>query len=61
VPIKHDDDDGLGRWVNKQRAIYAKGALTRDRIARLEAIPVWTWNARKVRQDEAHAGMPSVG
>ena len=35
----------LGQWAHTQRRSFAKGKLNRDRQKRLEAIPLWTWNA----------------
>lgn len=34
----------LGRWVSKQRARYRRGNLERDRVARLETLPGWSWS-----------------
>jgi hypothetical protein len=34
----------LGQWVNGQRTAHARGRLADDRVARLEALPHWTWN-----------------
>ncbi len=38
-----DDGFRLGIWVYKQRRRGRTGALTPDRIRRLEALPAWTW------------------
>jgi superfamily II DNA or RNA helicase len=45
VPLAYIVDDfALGRWVIKQRARYAEGALDRDRQSRLQRLPGWTWD-----------------
>ncbi|MGO9206546.1 MAG: Helicase associated domain protein [Candidatus Limnocylindrales bacterium] len=50
VPVKHHEGDfRLGQWVNAQRSAYARGGLSPDRVAALEAIPSWTWQARPRR------------
>jgi superfamily II DNA or RNA helicase len=36
----------LARWVSKRRSEYSSGALSQDRIERLEAIPGWIWDQR---------------
>jgi hypothetical protein len=38
------DRHRTGMWVGNRRLDYAKGRLTADRIAELEAIPGWVWN-----------------
>lgn len=35
----------LGRWVKSQRANYHRRRLSKDRIARLEQLDVWTWHS----------------
>lgn len=40
------DGFGLGTWVNSQRTRYAGRELEPLRIARLEGIPGWSWDAR---------------
>jgi hypothetical protein len=51
VPSKHSDDGyGLGRWVVKQR--YNAPRLDPTRRARLEALPGWTWNAKRPGDSE---------
>jgi len=45
VPLAYVADGyPLGRWVIKQRARYAEGALDSDRQSRLQLLPGWTWN-----------------
>lgn len=55
VPQKYVDPDGfgLGKWVHNQRTAYRARtqamkatALSDERVARLEQVPGWTWNAR---------------
>lgn len=38
----------LGAWVARQRGHHNKGALTQERISRLESVPGWTWNGHAV-------------
>jgi superfamily II DNA or RNA helicase len=38
------NDFKLGFWVNSQRTKYKTGSLLKERIAKLESIPQWTWN-----------------
>jgi superfamily II DNA or RNA helicase len=40
------DGFNLGTWVNGQRTNYKRGTLSPERIARLESIPEWVWDAR---------------
>jgi superfamily II DNA or RNA helicase len=42
IPLGPD----LGTWVTRQRSLYAAGKLAPARIARLNAIEGWNWNAR---------------
>jgi superfamily II DNA or RNA helicase len=47
--VKVPDETGtfaLGAWMGKQRTLCKRGMLASDRIARLEALAGWTWNAR---------------
>ena len=46
VPRKYEDNASLlGIWVTSQRVLYGRGQLTADRVARLEAVPGWAWDA----------------
>jgi hypothetical protein len=36
----------LGQWVGVQRGRYTTGRITADRIARLQALPGWSWNTK---------------
>ena len=49
VPFVYQDADGykLGGWVNVQRTSWMRGTLRKERAERLEALPGWTWEARK--------------
>lgn len=51
VPTGTEHDGfGLGNWVSRQRVAYRSGALSRARIARLDAIGfVWDGSARRGR------------
>ncbi len=39
--------DAIGTWISYCRACYRKGILPRETVAGLEAIPGWSWSARK--------------
>ena len=46
VPRKYVNSEGfrLGWWVGTQRALYERGRLSADRVARLQVIAGWTWD-----------------
>jgi len=48
-----ENELGLGAWVTKQRG--GKERLSRHRIARLENLPGWAWDARQSRWERAMA------
>ena len=49
MPHKTTSEDGyrLGQWVSDRRKDHAKGRLATDRVAKFEALPGWTWDARQ--------------
>jgi hypothetical protein len=48
VPFEHVEAGApLGQWVSAKRAQYARGRMTAARVAALEALPGWTWDAVK--------------
>lgn len=53
VPAGHTEDGvKLGAWVTEQRAEQRK--LARERVARLEALPGWSWTVSKDIWDERY-------
>ena len=50
----------LGRWVDKQRTEYKAlqqtepSDMTPERIAALEAVPSWVWDAQEARWQEMY-------
>jgi Helicase associated domain len=62
VPHAYQDENGynLGYWVLKQRMNHGEGrigTLSQERIARLEAVPGWVWNALDARWEQAFAAL----
>lgn len=37
------EEINLGNWVSYMRTRYKQGALSEDRVKRLEALPTWQW------------------
>lgn len=66
-----ENDLAVGRWVRAQRRARRDGSLGAERVARLEALPGWAWDAsgtrweeqfealRRFAEDEGHARPPS--
>ncbi len=54
-PVAFVTADGfrLGEWVNGQRTKYMCGQLRADRVASLESVPGWAWDARAKRWELA--------
>ncbi len=47
VPVGYMANDfKLRVWVGTQRGAYRRGVIPSDRVARLEAVPGWTWDER---------------
>lgn len=51
-----DPSDGyrLGMWAHHQRASFARGRLSRERIARLEALPGWVWDVHDASWEDSY-------
>ncbi len=45
----------LGRWVRGRRASYTKGRLSAEKVAVLERLPGWAWNAPAESWEDAFA------
>ncbi len=45
----------LGTWVARQRTAYRHKRLSKERIARLEALPGWLWSKRDRQWEEMFA------
>jgi hypothetical protein len=43
----------VGSWVKTQRRTFSAGTLPAERVALLEAVPGWAWNARDATWAEA--------
>jgi hypothetical protein len=47
VPYEYTENEvNLANWISAQRSSYRKDKLSANRVAQLEAILGWTWNAR---------------
>lgn len=46
---RHHREDGINinAWSKQQRAKYHRGELASDRVARLEAVPGWSWSPQE--------------
>jgi superfamily II DNA or RNA helicase len=55
-PFELLDDDGyrVGQWTSVQRQERKRGKLTTERIALLEDLPGWTWDAREAKWGEMY-------
>ncbi|WP_082691823.1 DEAD/DEAH box helicase [Mycobacterium sp. IS-1556] len=51
-----DPSDGyrLGMWAHHQRASFARGRLSRERIARLDALPGWVWDVHDASWEDSY-------
>lgn len=56
IPTAYVDETafGLGYWVAKQRIVYRRGHLSRDRVARLEELPGWSWGRTRRAGSRRH-------
>jgi superfamily II DNA or RNA helicase len=55
VPQAYTADGGvLGRWVQKQRSMFASGRLSQERIKRLENLPDWRWSRYESGKKSKH-------
>ncbi len=50
VPARHVMQSGykLGRWVEGQRRLWARQSLNQDRVQRLQELPGWFWEGKKI-------------
>lgn len=54
VPRDHVEGEvNLGVWVGTQRSFYKSGVLEADRVARLAALPGWSWDTLQDSWDSA--------
>lgn len=44
IPVSRVEDFDLNAWCTNQRRDYHAGGLEPERVARLEAVPGWSWN-----------------
>jgi helicase associated protein len=49
-----EDGYRLGQWTAVQRSRYARGRINAERVARLEALPWWSWTPRDERWEEGY-------
>jgi hypothetical protein len=63
VPREHvEDGEPLGKWVRRQRGVYkghTGGLLNDRRIAKLVALPGWTWDRQDDKWERAFAALRS--
>jgi hypothetical protein len=58
VPQSHVEDGWrLGQWVNRQRTLRRRDGLTKSEVARLEAVPGWTWNWSESSWEDGFAAL----
>lgn len=58
VPQRHREGEyRLGVWLNGQRRLYKLGELPAERIARLDAVPGWTWDPYKTAWELSYAAL----
>ena len=58
VPKRHVEcGHSLGTWVIRQRKYYKSGKLEAEQIAKLEALPGWTWNPEQADWEAGFAAL----
>jgi superfamily II DNA or RNA helicase len=57
LPKYRVGDYPLGSWVGKQRESYRRGALSEDRVRRLESLPEWTWDPMTEKWERSFAAL----
>ena len=58
VPAGHlEAGCALGHWVTYQRRARSTGRLVPERVARLEALPGWSWDTKWERWEEGFAAL----
>jgi hypothetical protein len=55
--FKSADGYKLGQWVTIQRTVYRDGEMSKERQARLEALPDWSWDPRNSRWDYGYSAL----
>ena len=43
---RRSEEKSLARWCDEQRKAYKKNKLTKEQIAKLEALPGWKWDSQ---------------